>query len=664
MIPGDKVSLTGLTKEQVDRELEAALEGAPAEEVEELLLKALSEFRTGRMVQGRILGIQGEEVVVDVGYKSEGFVPLREFEKPEDIKPGENLQVYVDGVEAEAGAVVLSKRKADRIRNWERVIANHVVGDVVTGRVMRKIKGGLLVDIGVPAFLPASQIDMRRVGDVGEYIGQTLTAKIIKIDEDRRNIVISRRKLLEDERERLKKKLLAEIQRGEVRRGVVKNLTDFGAFVDLGGIDGLLHITDMSWGRISHPSELLKPEQTIEVKVLDFDLDRERISLGYKQLQANPWSNVRGKYPIGTKVSGEVVTLQPYGAFVKIEDGVEGLVHVSEMSWGRQVNHPSEVVKVGDSVDVVVLSIDEDRQEISLGLKQAAGDPWTDVEAKFPVGTKVKGNVRNLTGYGAFIELSEGVDGLLHVSDMSWTKKVNHPSALLKKGDEVEAVVLSVDSERKRVALGVKQLTEDPWESHIPTQYRPGTRVKGKVTKLASFGAFVEIEEGLEGLLHVSEISDKKIEKPEDALEMGQELELTVINVDPKERKIGLSLKAAQMPEEEAEEKYDFASYADAGPGGATLGAVAGGALEELAARAEAREAEAASKAEASAAEEKPEEPEAPAAEEEKPEEPAEEKAEAPEAPAEEEKSEEPAEEKADEPEAPRAAAAWQLVRA
>jgi len=608
MNPGEKVSLTGLTKEQVEKELEAALEGAGREEIDELLVKGLAEFRTGRMVQGRILGIQGEEVVVDVGFKSEGFVALREFEKPEDVKPGEELQVYVDGVEAETGSVILSKRKADRIRNWERVIANHVVGDVVTGRVMRKIKGGLLVDIGVPAFLPASQIDMRRVGDVGEYIGQTLTANIIKIDEDRRNIVVSRRKLLEDERDRLKKKLLAEIQRGEVRRGVVKNLTDFGAFVDLGGIDGLLHITDMSWGRISHPSELLKPEQTIEVKVLDFDLQRERISLGYKQLQDNPWSNVRAKYPIGTKVSGQVVTLQPYGAFVKIEDGVEGLVHVSEMSWGRQVNHPSEVVKVGDEVDVVVLSIDEDRQEISLGLKQATGDPWTDVEAKFPVGLKVKGTVRNLTGYGAFIELSEGVDGLLHVSDMSWTKKVNHPSAMLKKGDEVEAVVLSVDSERKRVALGVKQLTEDPWETHIPSNYRPGTRVKGKVTKLASFGAFVEIEDGLEGLLHVSEISDEKVEKPEDVLELEQEIELKVINVDPKERKIGLSLKAAEMPDEEAEEKYDFASY-DVGAGGSTLGSVAGGAFEKLAARAEAREA-AAAKAEEEAKGESKEKPE------------------------------------------------------
>ncbi|MHC4252990.1 MAG: S1 RNA-binding domain-containing protein, partial [Planctomycetota bacterium] len=410
MIPGEKVSLAGLTKEQVDKEIESALDGAAQEEISELIEKSVAGFRAGAMVTGKILGVQGDEVVVDVGYKSEGYVPVREFEKPLNVTPGDDIQVYVDGVDGETGMVNLSKRKADRIRNWEKVIENHVVGDMVTGRVMRKIKGGLLIDIGVPAFLPASQIDIKRVGDVGEFIGQTLTAKIIKIDEDRRNIVVSRRKLLEDEREVQKKKLLAEIQRGEIRRGVVKNLTDFGAFVDLGGIDGLLHITDMSWGRISHPSEVVKPEQIIDVKILDFELERERISLGLKQLQQNPWGRVQQKYPVGAKVTGEVVTLQPYGAFVRIEAGVEGLVHVSEMSWGRPVSHPSEMVKVGDQVDVVVLSIDEDRQEISLGLKQASGDPWADVAEKFPVGSTVAGKVRNLTSYGAFVELAEGVD--------------------------------------------------------------------------------------------------------------------------------------------------------------------------------------------------------------------------------------------------------------
>jgi small subunit ribosomal protein S1 len=577
MIPGEKQSLAGLTREQVNQEIEAALEGTPRDQIDKLYEEALSDFSSGAVVTGTVLGIQGDEVVVDVGYKSEGFVGVNEFEVIADVKAGEQIQVYVDGIDEETGAVLLSKRKADRIKSWERVIENHVVGDMVTGRVMRKIKGGLLVDIGVPAFLPASQIDMRRVGEVGDFIGQTITAKIIKIDQDRRNIVLSRRKLLEEERERQKKKLLTEIQRGEVRKGIVKNLTDFGAFVDLGGIDGLLHITDMSWGRTNHPSEVLKPEQVIDVKILDFDVERERISLGLKQLQPNPWSKVRDKYPVGSKATGVVVTLQPYGAFVKLEDGVEGLVHVSEMSWGRQVNHPSEVVKIADSVDVVVLSIDEERQEISLGLKQAAGDPWADVAAKFPVGTEVKGLVRNLTGYGAFVELAEGVDGLLHVSDMSWTKKINNPSAVLKKGDEVHAVVLSVDSDRKRVALGVKQLSDDPWERTIPMKYRPGVKVKGKVTKLASFGAFVEIEEDLEGLLHVSEIADRKIEKPEDVLQLGQELELRVINVDAKERKIGLSLKPAGENEPQPDESLDYSQYMDTGRSGTTLGAVAGG---------------------------------------------------------------------------------------
>jgi len=595
MLPDEKPSLAGLTKEQVDAEIEKALDGTSVEDVEKVLEQAIAEFRTGTVVGGTVLALQGDEVVVDIGYKSEGFVRLSEFENAEAIKPGERVQVFVDGMDEETGEVLLSKRKADRIRSWEQVVENHVVGDMVTGRVMRKIKGGVLVDIGVPAFLPASQIDMKRVGDVGDYIGQTLTAKIIKIDEDRRNIVLSRRKLLEEERERSKKKLLSEIQRGEVRRGVVKNLTDFGAFVDLGGIDGLLHITDMSWGRISHPSEILKSEQVIEVRVLDFDVERERISLGLKQLQANPWSRVHEKYPVGSRVVGTVVTIQPYGAFVKIEDGVEGLVHVSEMSWSRQVNHPSEVVKVKDKVEVVVLAIDEERQEISLGLKQALGDPWADVEEKFPVGLNVKGIVRNLTGYGAFVELAEGVDGLLHVSDMSWTRKVNHPSAVVKKGDVVDAVVLAVDRERKRVALGLKQLGEDPWASRIPAKYRPGTMVKGKVTKLTSFGAFVEIEPDLEGLLHVSEISEEKVEKPEDILKVDQELELRVINVDTKERKIGLSMKPPSEAEIEEAAAAEYDQYTEAGTSGTALGQLGGGVLgsklAEAVERAEARRA-------------------------------------------------------------------------
>ena len=414
-----------------------------------------------RFCKGRVVRIAGDDIVVDIGYKSEGFIPKSEFEYGlEDIEPGVELEVYLDQIEDASGLVVLSKKKADRIRGWERVMQAYKVGDVVKGKAVRKIKGGLLIDIGVHVFLPASQIDVRRVGDPGDWIGRDLECKIIKIDEERRNIVLSRRKMLEEERDKMKKDLLGSIQRGEVRRGVVKNITEFGAFIDLGGIDGLLHITDMSWGRIQHPSEMLKVDQMIEVKVLDFDPVRERISLGLKQLSQNPWQAAPTKYPIGSKVKGEIVNIMPYGAFVKLEPGVEGLVHISEMSWTRSIQHPNDIVQLGQQVEVVVLDINPEKQEISLGMKQAEANPWTNVEERYPAGTKIKGKVRNMTTYGAFVELEEGIDGLLHVSDMSWTKKVTHPSALLKKGDEVEAVVLSVDKERKRVALGLKQLAD------------------------------------------------------------------------------------------------------------------------------------------------------------------------------------------------------------
>jgi len=511
----------------------------------EQLGRSAADFAPGAILKGKVVRIAGNDIVVDIGYKSEGFIDKAEFDNNLDgIEPGVELEVYLDQIEGESGLVVLSKKKADRIRGWERVMQMYKVGDVVKGRAVRKIKGGLLVDIGVHVFLPASQIDIRRVGDPGEWVGRDMECKIIKIDEDRRNIVLSRRKMLEEDRDRMKKGLLGSIQRGEVRRGVVKNITDFGAFIDLGGIDGLLHITDMSWGRIQHPSEMLKVDQMVEVKVLDFDLQRERISLGLKQLSPDPWSQVPLKYPIGSRNKGTVVNIMPYGAFVKLEDGVEGLVHVSEMSWTRSIQHPSEVVALQQQVEVVVLDINSEKQEISLGMKQAEANPWTNVEEKFPAGTKIKGKVRNMTTYGAFIELEEGIDGLLHVSDMSWTKKITHPSAMLKKGDELEAVVLTVDKERKRVALGLKQLTQDPWEKMIIEKFKAGDLVKGTVTKLTSFGAFVEIDSDLEGLLHISEMSDGKVEKPEEIVQPGQKLELKILNVDPVERKIGLSLKA------------------------------------------------------------------------------------------------------------------------
>ena len=539
---GDKDLDTAVAECMKDLDNQEALVGE--------LTQSVSDFTQGAILKGKVVRIAGDDVVVDIGYKSEGFIDKAEFDNLADIEQALvdgteiGLEVYLDQIEDASGLVVLSKKKADRIRGWERVMETYQVNDVVKGRATRKIKGGLLVDIGVPVFLPASQIDIRRVGDPQDWVGKELECKIIKIDNDRRNIVLSRRKLLEDERDRMKKDLLSNIQKGEVRRGIVKNITDFGAFIDLGGIDGLLHITDMSWGRIQHPSEVLKVDQTVEVKVLDYDLDRERISLGLKQLTPNPWTQVAEKYPVGTRHKGEVVNIMPYGAFVKLEDGIEGLVHVSEMSWTRNIQHPSEVVSLQLPVEVVVLDVNQDKQEISLGMKQAEENPWTNVEEKYPAGTRIKGKVRNMTTYGAFVELEDGIDGLLHVSDMSWTKKITHPSAMLKKGDELEAVVLSVDKERKRVALGLKQLSEDPWETDIPSRFQPGQKVKGAVTKLTSFGAFVEIAEDLEGLLHISEMSDGKIEKPEEIVQPGQTLELKILNVDASERKIGLSLKA------------------------------------------------------------------------------------------------------------------------
>jgi len=535
-----------ISEEQLEKEVAEAMGAVTAEGVDRINQDSVADLEVGGIVNGRVTRIAGDEVVVDIRYKSEGFIPVFEFGREGPPKPGDPIEVLVEEIDHERGEIHLSKRKADRIRGWERIMSEHDVGDVVKGRVMRKIKGGLLVDIGVPVFLPASQVDIRRSPDVGEFIGREMECKIIKIDRDRRNIVLSRRKLLEEERERQKSEVLGSLVKGEIRRGAVKNITDFGAFVDLGGIDGLLHITDMSWGRISHPSEVVSLDQELEVKILDFDLQRERISLGLKQVSQNPWEKIDEKYPIGCHVTGPVVNIMPYGCFVKLEEGIEGLVHISEMSWTRQVGHPSEMVAIGDMVEVVVLDINKDKHELSLGMKQTEENPWTQVEEKYPAGTVVEGRVRNMTNYGAFVEIEEGIDGLLHVNDMSWTKKISHPSAVLKKGDKVRAVVLSVDPERKRVALGLKQLEEDPWTSTIPQKFHPSDIVQGTVTKLTNFGAFVEIEDGLEGLLHISEMADRKVEKPEEIVNVGDRLTVMIINIDRGERKIGLSLRATQ----------------------------------------------------------------------------------------------------------------------
>ncbi|MEZ6194895.1 MAG: 30S ribosomal protein S1 [Planctomycetota bacterium] len=501
----------------------------------------VAEFKPETILNGKIVGRHGDDVIIDIGYKCEGVIDVAEFG---DVAPkiGDEVEVFLEEVEDSYGNVVLSKKKADRMRGWERVIADHNEGDVVRGVVTRKIKGGLLVDIGFLCFLPASQVSIRRTPDVSTYIGKEIEARIIKIDEARMNIVISRRKLLEEGRDQLKSELLSTLNEGQLRVGVVKNIADFGAFVDLGGIDGLLHITDMSWGRISHPSEMLGIDDEVEVKILKFDKDSERIALGLKQKTESPWKKIEERYQPGMKVRGEVVNVMSYGAFVKLEEGVEGLVHISEMSWTRRVNHPSEMVNIGDVVEVVVLNVNPSKQEISLGMKQVEDNPWTQVEEKYPVGTIISGRVRNLTNYGAFIEIEEGIDGLLHVSDMSWTKKISHPSESVKKGDEVEAIVLSVDQEKKRVALGLKQLSEDPWETDIPSRFRVGEELEGVVTKITNFGVFVEIGDDLEGLMHISELSDAKVDDPEDIVNVGDKVSVRIIKVNTDERKIGLSL--------------------------------------------------------------------------------------------------------------------------
>jgi len=534
-----------------DEDAVALLKDAFGEEVadgnmDSLFQEQIADLEKGSILDGKVIGTAGDDFVIDVGLKSEGMVPKTEFEDPSQVKPGDVFKVLLDAIEGEDGIIKLSKRKADRIINWQRLLETTKVGDVVEGAVTRKIKGGLLVDIGVPAFLPASQVDVRRPGDVSDFIGRKVRAEILKIDEDRRNIVISRRSLIEVERDKAKKKLLENVNEGDVVKGRVKNLADFGAFIDLGGIDGLLHITDMSWGRVNHPSEMLKIDQEVEVKILNIDHEKEKIALGLKQLEASPWEEIEQRYPVNSRIKGEVVNIVSYGAFVKLEEGIEGLVHISEMSWTRRINHPSEMVEPGQEVEVVVLEIDKNKQEISLGMKQVEVIPWELVSEKYPAGTVIEGEVRNLANYGAFVEIEPGIDGLLHVSDLSWTKKVAHPNELLNKGDNVKCVILEVDQEKQRISLGLKQLDEDPWHEAIPSAYKPGMVVRGKVTKITNFGVFVELEDDLEGLLHISELADHKVESPQEVVEPGQEIDVKILRVDIDDRKIGLSRKRAQ----------------------------------------------------------------------------------------------------------------------
>ena len=552
MVNRNLIAELGVDDTDVEQMIGEALGQQVAEgDMEELLAGQIADFKPGSMLKAKIIGNAGDDWLVDVGLKSEGILDRHEFDTPEDVEIGDTVEVVLEEVESESGTIVISKRKADRIRGWETISASKEEGHVVEGRVMRKIKGGLLVDIGVPVFLPASQVDIRRPPDIGELIGKTIRAVILKIDKPRRNIVISRRKLIEEERAECRKKLLETLTEGTIVKGQVKNVADFGVFVDLGGLDGLLHITDMSWGRINHPSEMVKIDDQIEVKVLNIDRDKQKVALGLKQKEDSPWLDIEKRYPANTRLKGSVTNIMSYGAFVKLEPGVEGLVHISEMSWTKRINHPSEMVNIGDEIEVVVLDVNTDKQEISLGMKQTEINPWELVAEKYPPGTIIEGKIRNLTTYGCFIEIEPGIDGLLHITDMSWTKKISHPSEMFKKADPIKCVVLEVDQDKQRIALGLKQLSQDPWEEAIPSQYQPGMIVQGNVTKITNFGVFVELEDDLEGLLHISEISDQKIDSPLDVIKMGQELEVKILRVDVGDRKIGLSLKRAQWTAEQ-----------------------------------------------------------------------------------------------------------------
>ncbi len=507
-------------------------------------------FAAGSIVKGRIIEVRPKEVLVDIGYKSEGVVSGNEFEDIKAVKVGDECDVLIEKLEDKEGMVVLSKEKAEFKKNWERILSICNEGGTINGKVKAIVKGGLLVNIGVEAFLPASQIDVITPKNLTHFVGNNYDFKVVKINQERQNIVLSRRELIEQERTERRQKLLTEMTPGDIRKGTVKNITDFGAFIDLNGIDGLLHITDMSWGRIGHPSEILKVGQDIDVVVLDINREKERVSLGLKQKLSNPWDNIEQKYPVGAKIKGKVVNLVPYGAFVEIEPGVEGLVHVTELSWTKRIAKPSDVLKQDQEIEAVVLGINREEQKISLGLRQLETNPWEKAQEKYPPGTRVKGKIRNLTSYGAFIELEEGLDGMIHVSDISWTRKINHPSEVLKKGDEVEAVVLEVDKANQRIAVGIKQLGTDPWEN-IDQLYKIGDLVTGQVTKLASFGAFVGLQHEIDGLVHISQISEDRVDKIKNVLKVGQEVTARVIKIDKSDRRIGLSIKAANYSQEQ-----------------------------------------------------------------------------------------------------------------
>jgi small subunit ribosomal protein S1 len=519
--------------------------------MQELLAQSgFDKLKEGAIVSATITEIRQNDVVVDIGGKSEGVIPANEFIDIGELQIGSQIDVYVVKLEDKNGAPELSFDQAEQKKNWDNILTKFPEGSIAAGRVKAKVKGGLIVSIGVDSFLPASHIDIQPPKNLDQYVGQTYDFKVLKINLDRKNIVLSRRELIEEQRTNKRKNLLDSIQPGQVRKGVVKNITDFGAFIDLDGMDGLLHITDMSWGRIAHPSEILKQGEEINVMIIEVNREKERVSLGLKQTTRNPWDEIENKFPVGVKVHGKVVNLVPYGAFIEIEPGVEGLVHITEMSWTKRITKPSELLKVGQELDAVVLGIQKEDQKISLGLRQLEPNPWDMARHNYPIGARVRGKVRNMTTYGAFIELEEGIDGMVHVSDLSWTRKVNHPSEILKKGDEVEAIVLDVDASQQRISLGVKQLAVDPW-TDIDAFFKIGDVVSGVVSKITSFGAFVELKDGIDGLVHISQISEERIEKVKDVLKPGQEISARVIKIDREERRLGLSVKAANYSEQQ-----------------------------------------------------------------------------------------------------------------
>jgi len=557
MVDRNIINKLGLTRENLDKQVSEIFTEEDNKYLEQVLETKVDSRLPGTILKGKIVSQIGNDVIIEVGLKSEGVVDASEFDSPDEIEPGREIEVLLEDLDTEGGLIPLSKRKADRIRGWEHIINTKKEDDIVTGKVIRRIKGGLLVDIGVPVFLPASQVDIRKPGDISRFIGKEIKCKILKIDVEGRNIVVSRRRLIEEQRRDSKEQILDEIEVGQLRKGIVKNIADFGVFVDLGGLDGLLHISDLSWGRISHPSEILKLDDEIECVVIGFNKEKEKISLGLKQKTASPWEDVEQRYPISTRVKGKVVNIMNYGVFVRLEDGIEGLVHISEMSWTKRLNHPSEMLNLGDEIEVAVLSVNKEKQEISLGLKQTETNPWTVASQKYPQGIIVTATVRSVTNFGVFVEIEEGIHGMIHISDLSWTRKYNHPSEAVQKGEEIKCVVLEVDPEKQRISLGVKQMTEDPWSRAIPEKYIPGQIIKGKITKITNFGAFVELEPELEGLLHISELADHKIDKPQDIVKEDDEVEVKILKVEPESRKIGLSLRRAQWAAEEQEESEE-----------------------------------------------------------------------------------------------------------